>query len=352
MIDRGFWQDRRVLLTGHTGFKGAWLSLWFEQLGAQVFGIGLPPDTEPSLFTFLEPFKGQRSRLADIRDKAAVTETVEEAQPQIVIHMAAQSLVRQSYREPAETFATNTMGTMQLLDALRGCKTLQAVLVVTTDKVYRPGERKRAYVEDDALGGADPYSASKAAAELVTASMAASFFAPQRVPVATVRAGNVIGGGDWAEDRLVPDIWRALKARKPLRLRNPQATWPWQHVLDALCGYLMYAEKLAAGADVPGALNIGPSPAEAMTAAQVTDAMNGGLPGSKPWVKEEAPLTEPEAEHLALDPKLAMRTIGWQPRLSSRETLHWTADWYRAYAEGRAPRTLTAEQITRYEALA
>ena len=271
MIERAFWRDRRVLLTGHTGFKGAWLALWLERLGAQVFGLALPPTIpSPRGFPNWRP-RRSRSRIGDIRDAGVVARAVQEARPQIVIHMAAQALVRRSYRAPVETFATNVMGTAHLLDSLRGAEGLQAVLVVTTDKVYRNDGNGHPFAEDDPLGGADPYSASKAAAEIVVASMATSFFGGKGV--ATARAGNVIGGGDWSEDRLIPDIWRAVKAGKPLRLRNPEATRPWQHVLDPLAGYLRYAERLASGADVPKALNFGPLPGDALTVAEIADAM-------------------------------------------------------------------------------
>jgi CDP-glucose 4,6-dehydratase len=350
MIDRAFWRERRVLLTGHTGFKGAWLSLWLERLGAKVIGLALPPDSEPALYSLLEPFSEHQSRMVDMRDPAAVAQAIDEARPQIVIHMAAQSLVRRSYRQPVETIATNVMGTVYLLESLRKIVPVQAVLVVTTDKVYSNAGRPRALAEDAPLGGADPYSASKAATELVVASLGPNYFAPRGVAVATARSGNVIGGGDWAEDRLVPDIWRAWKAHKPLRLRHPHATRPWQHVLEPLAGYLMYAEKLAAGADVPRALNFGPRRRDALTAAQIADAMIAGLPGSKPWVMEEGPHPE-EAEHLALDSARAVESLDWHPRLSSRDTLQWTAAWYRAYAEGGEPRKLALDQIARYEAL-
>jgi CDP-glucose 4,6-dehydratase len=347
MIERAFWRDRRVLLTGHTGFKGAWLALWLERLGAQVFGLALPPDTEPALFPMLAP--KLVSRIGDIRDAGVVARAVQEARPQIVIHMAAQALVRRSYRAPIETFATNVMGTAHLLDSLRDAESLQAVLVVTTDKVYRNDSDGNPLAEDDPLGGADPYSASKAAAELVAASMAKSFFGGKGV--ATARAGNVIGGGDWSEDRLIPDIWRAVKADEPLRLRNPQATRPWQHVLDPLAGYLQYAERLASGADVPKTLNFGPLPGDTLTVAELADAMLAAMRCDQHWIKDgcEQPA---EAQHLALDPARAMRTLGWRPRLQAPEALQWTADWYRAVNTGAPARSLALDQIARYEALA
>jgi CDP-glucose 4,6-dehydratase len=350
MIARDFWRDRRVLLTGHTGFKGAWLSLWLEQMGAQVYGLALAPDTEPALFSLLAPFTHQHSRLGDIRDPATVAAAVAEARPQIAIHMAAQSLVRRSYRDPAETFAVNVMGTANVLDALRAAGNLEAVLVVTTDKVYRNTEQGRAFVEDDPLGGTDPYSASKAAAEIVTASLAASVFAAEGIPVATARAGNVIGGGDWAEDRLVPDVWRALRAGSALRLRHPQATRPWQHVLEPLCGYLMYLERLAQGAQIPPALNFGPKPGDVLTVAEVADAMGKALGTARGWLPADGAQPK-EAQYLAIDPALAMRTLTWRPLLSPAQSVQWTADWYRAVMDGADPRRTAVEQIRRYEAL-
>lgn len=346
MIERAFWRDRRVLLTGHTGFKGAWLALWLERLGARVFGLALPPDTEPALFPMLAP--KLISRIGDIRDAGVVARAVQEARPQIVIHMAAQALVRRSYRAPLETFATNVMGTVHLLDSLRGADGLQAVLVVTTDKVYRNNGGENPFAEDDPLGGADPYSASKAAAELVAASMAKSFFGGKCV--ATARAGNVIGGGDWSNDRLIPDIWRAANAGEPLRLRNPQATRPWQHVLDPLAGYVQYVERLASGTDVPNALNFGPLPGDALTVAEIADAMLAAMRCDKRWIRDgcEHPA---EAQNLGLDPARAMQTIGWRPRLQTSDALQWTADWYSAVGAGAPARDITLAQIARYEAL-
>ena len=350
MIERAFWRDRRVLLTGHTGFKGAWLSLWLEQLGAQVFGLALPPDTEPALYEMLGPMTGLRSRLGDIRDAAVVSEVVAEARPQIVIHMAAQSLVRRSYRAPVETVSTNVMGTVHLLDSLRTAEELQAVLIVTTDKVYRNDGQQRPYLEDDPLGGADLYSGSKAATEIVVASMRSSFFEPKGIPVATARAGNVVGGGDWSEDRLVPDLWRAVSAGKSLRLRNPLSTRPWQYVLEPLSGYLAYAERLVHDAAVPVSLNFGPAPDDVLTVADVADAMLAAVNAPTRWVKDDAPQPE-EAKFLAIDPALALRSIGWQPRLGPAQALDWTTEWYRAVSGGAEPRQVALDQIRRYEAL-
>jgi CDP-glucose 4,6-dehydratase len=350
MIERAFWRDRRVLLTGHTGFKGAWLALWLDDLGAKVFGLALPPDTEPALFSMLQPMAGLSSRLADIRDPDAVAAAVDEARPSVVIHMAAQALVRRSYRLPVETLCTNVMGTAYLLDSLRDIDDLKAVLVVTTDKVYRNDGHRHPFSESDPLGGADPYSASKAAAELLVASMAASFFAAKGVAVATARAGNVIGGGDWSEDRLIPDLWRAVRAGEPLRLRNPDATRPWQHVLEPLAGYLAYVERLASGAEVPSALNFGPPADDVLTVAEVADTMLAAVGSTQRWVKVEGPQPE-EAQFLTIDPALAISSIGWRPRLSAMDALQWTAEWYGAVLNGADARQTATEQIRRYEAL-
>lgn len=354
MIDRDFWRGRRVLLTGHTGFKGAWLSLWLEQLGAEVFGLALAPDTEPSLYARLSPFARQHSYVGDIRDADAVAQAVRQARPQVAIHLAAQALVRRSYREPVETYAANVMGTVHLLEALRGADELQAVLAITTDKVYRNGGGgPRAFKESDPLGGHDPYAASKVAAEAVTESFARSFLVPQGVAVATARAGNVIGGGDWAADRLIPDLWRAMRAGEPLRLRHPQATRPWQHVLEPLGGYLVYAESLARGREVPRALNFGPRPGDTLTVAAVAETLCRTLEFAPGWRDAQAGAPQPkEADDLALDAGLAAAALGWHPRLDAAQALQWTADWYRAFDAGADARSLCRAQLRRYEALA
>ena len=266
--DKDFWSGQRVLLTGHTGFKGTWLALWLERLGATTFGLARSPDTDPSIFNLTRPRLS--SRIGDVRDPRVVAAAVELARPTVAVHMAAQPLVRYSYREPIETIATNVMGTANVLQSLRGQTNLRAVLVITTDKVYANPETGEPFAEDCRLGGHDPYSASKAAAEIVTASFAESFFGDGAARVATARAGNVVGGGDWAEDRLIPDLWRAHATATPVVLRNPGATRPWQHVLDLTAGYLVYVERLASGRDAaPAALNFGPVQGDTRTVAEV-----------------------------------------------------------------------------------
>ena len=349
-MNRDFWDQQRVLLTGHTGFKGSWAALWLEQLGAQVHGLALGPDHVPDLYSQLAPFAGATSTLADINDAGAVRAAVQAARPTLVLHMAAQPLVRRSYAEPALTFATNVTGTAQVLDALRGATDLKAVLVVTTDKVYRNDGSGRRFVESDPLGGHDPYSASKAGTELVAAAFADSYFSKAGVALATARGGNVVGGGDWSADRLVPDAWRALHAGVPLELRYPQATRPWQHVLDCLSGYLVYLEALATRPGLPRALNFGPMADDApVTVAAVADTIAQALGSPRGWVA--APGDHPaEAPALALDAGAAVAALGWRPRLDARAALQWSADWYRGFDAGAAPRALCLAQLAAWEA--
>jgi CDP-glucose 4,6-dehydratase len=270
--DPGFWSGRRVLLTGHSGFKGAWAALWLQRLGARVTGLALPA-AKPSLCRLAGVGAGIDARHADLRDADAVAGIVREARPEIVLHLAAQPLVRQSLRDPIESFAVNVMGTLHLLDALRHVDPPSAILVVTTDKVYADAAGHRACHEDDRLGGGDPYAASKAACELATAAMARNFLRDRGTAVATARAGNVVGGGDFAADRLIPDIVRAARQGRMPVIRHPHATRPWQHVLDCLSGYLVYTEFLAAGHSVPPALNFGPDSGIALPVAAVAAAM-------------------------------------------------------------------------------
>ena len=350
--DRSFWQNRRVLLTGHTGFKGAWSALWLKTLGAQVHGFALSPDTDPSLWRSLDSGGLLASEtIGDLADHDLLCDLVSRVNPQIVLHMAAQALVRPSFADPVRTIATNAMGTVHLLDALRGSRGLEAVLVITTDKVYANEDSGRDFVEDDRLGGHDPYSASKAAAELLTHSYAASFFDSKGVAIATARAGNVIGGGDWSADRLVPDIWRAAQTREPLLLRAPDSTRPWQHVLEPLGGYLIYLERMVGDSGVTRSLNFGPRIAAPLTVAAVAEAMGAALGTERSWLRDmgEHP---PEMKTLSLDPSLARAAIGWEPRLEHSAAIEWTAEWYALHLAGHDPRNLCLEQIRRYEALA
>jgi CDP-glucose 4,6-dehydratase len=346
-----FWRDRRVLLTGHTGFKGAWMSLWLRRLGARVTGLALPPAAEPNLWSILgagpRDAQGGRSVLADIRDAELVGETVARADPQIVIHMAAQALVRESYRDPLATYATNVMGTAALLQACRSLPHLECAVIVTSDKVYENHGGGRAFEESDRLGGHDPYSNSKACTELLTASFRDSFYGGGP-PIATARAGNVIGGGDWSEDRLIPDCVRALRSGKAVNLRYPDAIRPWQHVLEPLSGYLALAEGLVKDPGrTPRAVNFGPDPASFCTVREVVDTFAARFSGSPGWVRDPAPQPA-EAQALTLSSALAGRTLDWHPRLGVREALSWTADWYLAHAAGENMTAFSDEQIARY----
>ncbi len=351
-MNPGFWRGKRVLLTGHTGFKGAWAAFWLERLGATVTGLALAPETEPNLFALAAGSLGVDSRIVDLRDGSAVAAAVEAASPEIVLHLAAQAIVRHSYANPVETFAANVMGTVHLLDALRGCKRLRAVLVVTSDKAYANRDSGAPFTEADPLGGDDPYSASKAAAEMAANAWARSFFDATGVAVATARAGNVIGGGDWAADRLIPDIWRAHEAGRAPMLRYPDATRPWQHVLDPLAGYLRYAESLAGGpgAELPRALNFGPGDEAGLSVSVIAERMLDALGSTTGWSHEPAPQL-PEKRILALDAGAAKRTLGWRPKLAIAEGLAWTVEWYRALADGGDAAAITGTQIERYEAL-
>ncbi len=350
--DPRFWPRQRVLLTGHTGFKGSWASLWLEHLGAEVAGFALAPDHRPDLFSMLAPFRGQQSTIADLADREALRATISAFRPTLVLHMAAQPLVRKSYADPVGTMATNVMGTVHLMQALQDVEGLKAVLVVTTDKVYANDGSGRPFAEDDRLGGHDPYSASKAAAELVVQSFHHSFLKPRGVAVATARAGNVIGGGDWSADRLVPDIWRAHHAQRRLELRYPDATRPWQHVLDPLLGYFLYLERLAAEpADVPESLNFGPLDGSGtMTVAQVVDGLAQGMGADGGWVMAKGP-HPPEMPALALDARQAANALGWAPRLDAGTALGWTAEWYRRHDGGGDMRAVSLEQLSRYQDL-
>jgi CDP-glucose 4,6-dehydratase len=349
-----FWRGRRVLLTGHTGFKGAWMSVWLNGLGAEVTGYALPPTVEPNLWSIVgPPMHGagtSHSVIADIRDARCVGEAVARADPQIVIHMAAQALVRESYRDPLGTYATNVMGTAALLQACRSLPHLECVVIVTSDKVYENHGKGRAFEEGDRLGGHDPYSNSKACAELLTMSFRDSFFA-DGPPIATARAGNVIGGGDWSEDRLIPDCVRALESGRAVNLRYPDAVRPWQHVLEPLSGYLALAEGLVKAPErTPRAVNFGPDPASFCTVREVVDAFGARFAGQPGWVRDPAP--QPiEAQALTLSSALAGHALGWHPRLDIRESLSWTADWYLAYSAGENMSAFSEAQIARYREL-
>ena len=346
-----FWRGRRVLLTGHTGFKGGWLALWLQQLGAGVTGIALLPNTTPNLFEVAHVAEGMQSHFCDIRDAVALAALVRAARPEIVFHLAAQPLVRASYREPLATYATNVMGTAHLLDALRDLDSLRVAVMVTTDKVYQNLEHAYPYREDDALGGHDPYSASKAASEIVIASYRSAYLAAQGVAVASARAGNVIGGGDWSEDRLIPDAVRAWQTTQPLVIRSPDAIRPWQHVLEPLAGYLTLAQKLWQQAELAGAYNFGPHTHDAATVREVVDLARTAY-GSGEVRYGDGTAGPHEAGWLALETAKARVALGVNPRWALTESVHRTMAWYRAQHEGADARALCEAEIAAYEGLA
>ncbi|MDB5858950.1 MAG: NAD-dependent epimerase/dehydratase [Ramlibacter sp.] len=330
----GVYSGRRVLVTGHTGFKGSWLALWLQSLGAELTGVALPPATEPSHWDLLG--LDLPSHAIDIRDAAALQAMLRQARPEIVFHLAAQALVRPSYDDPLGTWSTNVMGTANVLEACRQAGGVRAIVVVTTDKCYENEERPAGYRENDRLGGHDPYSASKAGAELVAASYARAFFqAPGAPLLATARAGNVVGGGDWAQDRLIPDLVRAVGAGAPLEIRSPAATRPWQHVLDSLSGYLLLGQRLLAGdAAATGAWTFGPGPEANMTVAGVLGRMRELWPALA-WRQTAQPQPH-EAKLLYLDSAKARAGLGWRTAWSLEQTLAATAQWYQAHqATGR-----------------
>jgi CDP-glucose 4,6-dehydratase len=333
-ITRSFWRGRSVLLTGHTGFKGGWLATWLLELGARVTGYSLAPDTELSYFSRCRLDRHVNSVLADIRDLHTLKQTIADVQPEIVFHLAAQPLVRHSYIEPAATFETNVMGTVNLLEAMRAAPSVKAGVIVTSDKCYQNREWVWGYREDDVLGGQDPYSASKACAEIVTDAYRKSFLGlnGHRAAVATARAGNVIGGGDWAADRLLPDAVRALRRNAPLVLRNPDSVRPWQHVLEPLAGYIMLAQKLYYdGERYSGAFNFASNEEDAIPVAELAEITirHWGAGSWQAATGSEANSSPREAGYLRLDSGKARQLLGWRPRLPLEQAVKMTIDWYR-----------------------
>ncbi|MDP2619648.1 MAG: CDP-glucose 4,6-dehydratase [Hyphomicrobiales bacterium] len=340
-----------MLVTGHTGFKGAWLMLLLERFDAEAVGYALPPDTDPSLYALCAPWRGHESILADIRDLDRLGAAMAAFDPEIVLHMAAQSLVRRAYADPVTTFQTNVMGAVNFLQALRRAPSCRAALIVTSDKVYDNQDDGRPFAEQDRLGGRDPYSASKACAEFAAASFAASF--PGGPAIATARAGNVVGGGDWAADRLIPDCVRAMQAGKPVMLRYPEATRPWQNVLDVLRGYLIYAQRLHDDpGHVPRALNFGPRDAAPMRVREVAEQLSAGFGlCAEPWLPAMQDKRF-EAPALELDASLAETALGWRPLHSGKSAIAATAAWYRAWREGVPARAACEAEIARFPAFA
>jgi CDP-glucose 4,6-dehydratase len=353
VIARDFWSGKRVLVTGHTGFKGSWLVLWLNALGAEVAGYALEPPTQPSLWRQLNLASEIRDDAADVRDLPRLAQAFDAFRPEVVFHLAAQSLVRPSYEDPVATYATNVMGTANVLEAARRARGVRALVAVTSDKCYENREWDRSYRESDAMGGHDPYSSSKGCAELVTAAYRNSFFPPGRysehgLALASARAGNVIGGGDWAQDRLVPDLMRAALENRPARIRNPDSVRPWQHVLDPLHGYLMLAERLWQDPGFAGGWNFGPAEEDAVPVGKLADLLASRWGAGPSWQANPGPHPH-EARYLKLDCAKARSQLGWRPKLALPAALDWTVEWYRAFAGRADVRALCLEQIRRFE---
>jgi len=353
-VDASFWRGRRVLLTGNTGFKGSWMSLWLLEMGAEVTGLALAPPTTPSLYALADLGNDLAQHTLDIRDADGVARVVQNAHPEVVIHMAAQPLVRRSYVDPVETYSTNVMGAIYLLEAVRQCVSTRAVVNVTTDKCYENREWLWPYRENEAMGGYDPYSSSKGCAELVTAAYRNSFFnakshAQHQLALATTRAGNVIGGGDWAEDRLVPDILGAFSRGEPVMIRNPHAVRPWQHVLEPLHGYLTLAERLfTEGASYAEAFNFGPREDDAQPVEWIVRQLAAKWGDSAVWRLDGADHPH-EASLLRLDVSKAAHRLAWRPALNLEAGLQLTVDWARADLDGQDMHAYTHAQINDYQ---
>lgn len=347
-IDPNFWYGKRVLMTGHTGFKGSWLSLWLQSMGATLRGVALEPPTEPALFEVARVAEGMEHCVADIRDFSAVQAQISEFKPEIVIHMAAQPLVRLSYHQPIETYAANVMGTVHVLEAARQCGSVKAIVNITTDKCYENREWIWGYREDEPMGGHDPYSSSKGCAELVSSAYRKSFLMGADIAMATARAGNVIGGGDWALDRLVPDILRALQNKEPVLIRNPHAIRPWQHVLEPLSGYLLLAELLyTQGQSYAEGWNFGPIDEDARPVQWIVERLCQKWGRDASWVLESGEHPH-EASFLKLDISKARQLLRWAPRWSLEDALSHITNWHQAWLDGQDMRAVCLQQISQY----
>lgn len=340
-----YWQGRRVFVTGHTGFKGSWLCLLLQSLGAEVKGYALAPQTRPNLFEDAEVASGMASQFGDINDLATLQRSLSEFAPHTVFHLAAQAIVSESYDDPLQTLQTNILGTANVLEAIRGLHETRVMVIVTTDKCYDMSSGSRRFTESDALGGSDPYSASKACAEIVSAAYRQSFFGGRETAIATARAGNVVGGGDWASNRLVPDIMRAFSAGDSALIRNPGSVRPWQHVLEPLSGYLLLAERLAHSGDFSQAWNFGPVQDDARPASWLADQLRDYWPEPAEWHSSQQAQTFREAPTLELDSSRARELLGWQPQYNLDSALRLITDWYSQYFQGADAGALTRAQI-------
>jgi CDP-glucose 4,6-dehydratase len=347
-----FWRSQRVLVTGHTGFKGGWLTVWLLGLGAEVTGLALAPDASPNMFEALALAKRVRHHVVDVRDRSAVARVIDASAPTILFHLAAQPLVRRSYVQPVETYETNVLGTINVLDAARSCQSLRAVVCVTSDKCYENREWEWGYRENEPMGGFDPYSSSKACAEIAIAAYRRSFFASGAAPaVASARAGNVIGGGDWSPDRLIPDAVRALVRGDRVAVRNPQAQRPWQHVIEPLRGYLALAEACSADRAFAEGWNFGPADVDALRVGTLLDRVVALWGEGAGWEHTPDGHAPHEARLLKLECSKAQARLGWRPRIPLETALEMTIEWYRRHARGAPPDVLselTWQQIARY----
>ena len=353
-MDHKFWKGKSVLITGHTGFKGSWLSLWLQMAGANVFGYSLSPPTEPNLFEIANVAEGMTSITGDTRDAEHVRDAFYRFKPEVMIHLAAQPIVRLSYDQPVETFSTNIMGTVNVLEAVRHSKSVRAALIITSDKCYQNREWVWGYRENDPMGGHDPYSCSKGCTELIVSAYRASYFSSldspaKKIFLASTRAGNVVGGGDWAQDRLIPDIMKSIIEKRPVNIRNPMAIRPWQHVLEPLRGYLDLCEKLyAEGNEFCGGWNFGPDDENAKSVSWVVDHLTKLWGDDASWVTDSN--SHPHEDiYLKLDSSKAKTYLKWTPKLDIAKTLEWIVQWYKAYLAEKDMRRYTEEEILRYE---
>lgn len=356
VMNSKFWEGKRVLITGHTGFKGSWLSIWLQSKGAHLIGYSLPPPTNPSLFDVAHVADKMTSVKGDVRDLEHLRTVISKHKPEIIIHMAAQSLVRYSYNHPVDTYSTNVMGTLNVLEAGRHADNLRVVLIITSDKCYENMEWVWGYRENERMGGRDPYSSSKGCAELITSAYRRSYYSKKDNPshgvaVATARAGNVIGGGDWAQDRLIPDIMKSIMEDRPSIIRYPNAVRPWQHVLEPLRGYLGLAEKLwQDGRTYAGAWNFGPNDGDSRPVSWVADHLTKLWGDGARW-ESDSNHHPHEATYLRLDCSKAKSLLGWLPTLDLGTTLQWVVEWYQAYHQRKNMRQITEREILRYENL-